>query len=92
MTLPPPKTDVSPAVATARRWLADYLQGELDPTVVEAAERDDMLFLVVARVERGDPDWLVAHMTDHQFPFERRASVYRCLRGRLRLLLRADFK
>lgn len=83
---------MSAAVASAREWLARYLGAELDGAELEVVEREDLLFRMVAIVERHDREWLRARLADAALPASARRDVYRSLTGPLRHVVRSVFE
>lgn len=77
------------AVAAAQRWLSRYLEGDLSGAELEAVEGEDLLFRMVAIVEKHDREWLRLRLLDDTYPRGKRLDVYRSLTGPVRHLVRS---
>jgi hypothetical protein len=75
---------VSARVEAAKRWLLRYLEGDLSGAELEAVEREDLLFKMVAILERHERDWLRARLLDPSHARDARLDVQRSLTGTLR--------
>ena len=75
-------------VAAARDWLERYLSEDLSAAEREAVEREDLLFRMVAIVERHERAWLLAALSSPTGARGPREDVVRSLTGPLRHHLR----
>lgn len=91
---PAPATtgDQAAIVASARAWLGRYLGSDLDGAEREVVEREDLLFRMVAIVEKHEREWLRAQLLDPALAMGARRDVYRSLTGPLRHLVRGTFE
>ncbi len=79
-------------IASAREWLGRYLGSELDAFELEVVAREDLLFRMVAIVEKHDREWLRARLVDPALAIGARRDVFKSLTGPLRHLVRGTFE
>jgi hypothetical protein len=58
-----------------RAFVTGVLSGAISPESHDWAFADDIVLICVRRVERADPQWLLAQLADRGYPFEGRAAV-----------------
>lgn len=60
---------------SSREVITEFLRGEIDLENEPAIVEDDILFLAVARVEEGDPDWVLRQLANQAWPVDLRAQI-----------------
>ncbi|NKY55730.1 hypothetical protein [Nocardia flavorosea] len=51
------------------------LRGEIDPVEDHMLVMEDIVLFAVARLDEADTGWLLHHLADTAWPYERRADV-----------------
>lgn len=62
-------------LSVSRDLVLELLRGDIDPARTPELFMEDIVLFAVARLDEADAEWLLGHVADTSWPYERRASI-----------------